>query len=176
MKSLAVSWANTGLQFKLQILIQGFLFVVLLGTQQWFASQLEDRALAAANERALALADGMINSLNTLMVTKVGQQDVISDAKARALFVQKMGFSDAVKDVRVIRGKGTIDEFGPGLPQEQAVDGLDKQVLATGTGCQGSIGSGARCVRCCRSWPSRSSAPPDAWSATQCRKAACLAR
>jgi methyl-accepting chemotaxis protein len=134
MKSLAASWANTGLQFKLQILIQGFLFVVLLGTQQWFASQLEDRALAAANERALALADGMINSLNTLMVTKVGQQDVISDAKARALFVQKMGFSDAVKDVRVIRGKGTIDEFGPGLPQEQAVDGLDKQVLADGHG------------------------------------------
>jgi methyl-accepting chemotaxis protein len=132
MKSLTASWAATGLQFKLQILIQGFLLVVLLATQHWFASQLEERVLATAHERAVAMADGVINSLNTLMVTKIGQEDVISDAKARALFIGKMGFSDGLKELRVIRGKATNDEFGPGLPQEQPVDELDRQVLDDG--------------------------------------------
>jgi methyl-accepting chemotaxis protein len=134
MKRLAASWANTGLQFKLQVLIQGFLFVVLLVTQHWFASQLEERALAAAHDRAVAIADGVINSLNTLMVTKVGQQDVISDAKARALFIEKMGFSDDLKELRVVRAKAVSDEFGPGLPQEAPVDAMDQQVLADAHG------------------------------------------
>jgi len=132
MKSLAAWWTNRGLQFKLQFLIQGFLFVVLLLTQNWLATRFEERALAAAHERAVAMADGVINSLNTLMVTKIGQDDVISDKKARALFIQKMGFSDDVKQLRVIRGKGTSDEFGPGLPEEEPVDDLDQQILAGG--------------------------------------------
>jgi methyl-accepting chemotaxis protein len=132
MKRIAVLWANTGLQLKLQVLIQGFLFVVLLLAQNWIASQFEDRALTAAHDRAVTMADGAINALNTLMVTKVGQEDVISDSKARALFIKKMGFSDKLKELRVIRGKHTNDEFGPGLPQEQPVDELDKQVLAGG--------------------------------------------
>jgi methyl-accepting chemotaxis protein len=132
MKSLAAWWTNRGLQFKLQFLIQGFLSVVLLIAQNWLATRFEERALAAAHERAVAMADGVINSLNTLMVTKVGQADVISDKKARALFIQKMGFSDDVKQLRVIRGKGTSDEFGPGLREEEAVDDLDQQVLAGG--------------------------------------------
>ena len=132
MKRIAVLWANTGLQLKLQVPIQGFLFVVLLLAQNWLASQFEDRALTAAHDRAVTMADGVINSLNSLMVTKVGQEDVISDSKARALFIQKMGFSDKLKELRVVRGKHTSDEFGPGLPQEQPVDELDKQVLAGG--------------------------------------------
>jgi methyl-accepting chemotaxis protein len=132
MKSLTASWTDTGLQFKLQLLIQGFLFVVLLAAQNWFARQLEERVLAAAHDRAVAMTDGVINSLNTLMVTKVGQQDVISDGQARALFIRKMGFSDGLKELRVIRGKGTSDEFGAGLPQEQPVDEVDRQVLTDG--------------------------------------------
>jgi methyl-accepting chemotaxis protein len=129
MKSPAAWWSNTGLQFKLQVLIQGFLLAVLLIAQHWFANQLEERALAGAHQRAVAMADSVINALNTLMVTKLGQEDVISDPKARSLFIEKMGFSDDLKELRIIRGKGTSDEFGPGLPQEQPVDDLDRQVL-----------------------------------------------
>jgi len=57
---------------------------------------------------------------------------VISDEKSRALFIQKMGASDKVKEMRVVRGKGVIDEFGAGLPQEQPVDEMDRSVLASG--------------------------------------------
>ncbi len=132
MNSLFKLWDRIGLQMKLQILIQGFLIVILLFAQYWIYTQLERQILDAAQERTVAFADGAINGLNTLMVTKVGDQDVISDAKARALFIQKMGVSDKVKELRIIRAKGTIDEFGAGLPQEQAVDELDRSVLASG--------------------------------------------
>jgi methyl-accepting chemotaxis protein len=121
-----------GLQLKLKLLIQGFLLLVLLSAQQSLLGQFEQRALVAAEDRTLAVADGAINGLNTLMVTKLGSEDVISDVVARALFIQKMGAGDKVKELRVVRGKGVVDEFGDGLPQEHPVDELDRKVLANG--------------------------------------------
>ncbi len=126
------TWSRLGLQLKLQLLIQGFLIVVLLAAQQWISSRFEMQITRAAQERTVAVADGVINGLNTLMVTKLGGNDVISDAAARALFIQKMGASDNVKELRVVRGKGIKDEFGEGLPQEQATDDMDREVLASG--------------------------------------------
>lgn len=132
MGSFASRWSNIGLQLKLQILIQSFLMVILVGTQLWLSNQMERHLLIAAEERTMVVADGVINSLNTLMDVNVGGKDVISDEKARALFLKKIGISDGLKELRVVRGKGVNDEFGPGLPQEQAVDDLDRSVLASG--------------------------------------------
>ncbi len=131
MSRFYVWWSQIGLQLKLQILIQGFLLIVLLMAQQWLFTQFEGRALRAAEDRANVVADGVINSLNTLMSIQVGGKDVISDEKARALFISKMAVSDKLKDLRVIRGKGN-DEFGPGLAMEKPVDDLDRTVLSNG--------------------------------------------
>ena len=124
-------WSRTGLQLKLQVLIQGFLLLVLLSAQQWLLGEFEQRALVSAEQRTLAVADGAINGLNTLMVTKLGSEDVISDAVARALFIRKMGAADKVSELRVVRSKGVVDEFGAGLPQEQPLDEIDRRVLAS---------------------------------------------
>ena len=132
MDSIWRVWERIGLQLKLQIMIQGFLIVALLCAQYWIYTQLEHQVMSAAQERTVAIADGAINGLNTLMVTKLGSQDVISDTTARATFIQRMGVSDKVKELRIIRGKGTNDEFGPGVPQEQAIDEMDRSVLASG--------------------------------------------
>jgi methyl-accepting chemotaxis protein len=132
MNVLATRWSSLGLQLKLQILIQSFLLVILVGAQFWLSSQIERRALLAAEERTMVVADGVINALNTLMDTTVGGKDVISDVKARALFLKKMGVSDNLKELRVVRGKGVTDEFGPGLPEEKIVDDMDRAVLASG--------------------------------------------
>ena len=132
MKNNSGWWNKIGLQLKLQLLIQGCLLVLLLGAQQWLLNQFEQRSLRAAEERTVAVADGAINGLNTLMVTQLGDKDVISDPVARALFIQKMGVSDGLKELRIVRGKGTNDEFGAGLPQEQPVDEMDRSVLASG--------------------------------------------
>jgi methyl-accepting chemotaxis protein len=125
-------WSKFGLQVKLQILIQGFLIVILLAAQHWISSRFEHQILKSAEDRTAAVADGAINGLNTLMVTKLGGEDVISDTAARALFIQKMGASDNVRELRIVRGKGTNDEFGAGLPQEKPVDEMDREVLASG--------------------------------------------
>jgi len=132
MRGVSEWWSRIGLQLKLQILIQGFLIVILLAAQQWLSIQFEQQALNAAKERAEVVADSVINGLNTLMVTKMGDKEVISDRASRALFIQKMGASELIKELRVARGKGVDEEFPDGLPQEQAVDDMDRSVLASG--------------------------------------------
>ncbi|MBI2277360.1 MAG: methyl-accepting chemotaxis protein [Dechloromonas sp.] len=132
MNGISAWWGRVGLQLKLQLLIQGFLIIVLVGAQQWIFHLFEDQLLTAAKERAMAVADGAINGLNTLMIIKAGADEVISNQKSRAQFIDKMGKSESVKEMRVIRGKGIDDEFDGGMPQERAVDDMDKRVLATG--------------------------------------------
>ncbi len=132
MANLLIWWHHLGLKFKLQILIQGFLIVVLVSAQLWLSGQFENQVLKAAEERTVAVADGVINGLNTFMVIRLGGEDVISDIPSRTAFIEKMGASDNVKELRVVRGKGTIDEFGVGPAKEQAVDEMDKSVLASG--------------------------------------------
>jgi len=132
MNGVSTWWSKIGLQLKLQILIQGFLIIILVGTQQWITIRFESQALAAAEDRAKEVADGAINGLNTLMVTKVGDDDVISDKKSRALFIEKMGASDKVQEMRVIRAKQIDTEFTEGLPQEYPIDDMDRSVLTNG--------------------------------------------
>jgi methyl-accepting chemotaxis protein len=132
MSSIQTWWRGLRLQHKLQFLIQGFLVFVLLIAQFWLSNKLENMALDAAHERSISVADGVNNGLNTLMDVKVAGSDVISDEKARALFVTRLGVSDNLQEVRVIRGKGTIGEFGVGLPTEQAIDDMDRSVLSSG--------------------------------------------
>ncbi|MDR3368069.1 methyl-accepting chemotaxis protein [Rhodoferax sp.] len=132
MNSVKAWWHAIGLQFKLRILIQGFLLVILLIAQFWLANKLERMELDAAQERTVAVADGVNNGLNTLMDVKVGGKDVISDEKARALFIARLGVSDNLKEVRIVRGKGLNDEYGAGLGSENPVDEMDRSVLSSG--------------------------------------------
>jgi methyl-accepting chemotaxis protein len=129
---IVVRWHKLALQLKLQILIQGILIVILVAAQHWITLQFESQTLSAANERAQAVADGAINGLNTLMITKAGEDEIISNQVSRALFIQKMGASEGVKELRIIRSKGIVDEFGEGLPQEHALDDIDRSVLTGG--------------------------------------------
>ncbi len=125
-------WNKLALHLKLQILIQGFLIIIITAAQLWISTQFEHQALSAAKERAQAIADGAINGLNTLMITKVGEDEVISNKASRTLFIQKMGASEGIKEMRIIRSKGVNDEHDDGLPQEHAVDDMDHSVLDSG--------------------------------------------
>jgi methyl-accepting chemotaxis protein len=126
-------WLNRlSLQARLQLLIQGFLILILVAAQLWLTHRLEAMELEAAQEKTAAIADGVNNGLNTLMDIKVGDKDVIGHEPSRSLFIERLGVSDNLKEVRVIRGKGTIDEYGPGLAKEQPVDDMDRSVLASG--------------------------------------------
>ncbi|MBS1158887.1 MAG: methyl-accepting chemotaxis sensory transducer [Proteobacteria bacterium] len=135
-------WRRLGLQTKLQLLIQGFLLILLLAAQQWIFHQFEHQLLNAAKERAMAVADGAINGLNTLMIIKAGADEVISNPKSRAQFIEKMGKSESVKEMRVVRGQGIDDEFDGGMPQERPVDDMDRRVLASGVSESALISQG----------------------------------
>ena len=132
MDGIANMWDKLTLQLKLQILIQGFLIIILVAAQQWISVQFEEQAFSAARERAKTVADGTINGLNILMITKAGKSEIISDKASRAQFIEKLGASQGIKEVRVIRGKGVDDEFQSTLSQERIVDDMDRRVLASG--------------------------------------------
>ncbi|MFM2119267.1 MAG: hypothetical protein RL722_735 [Pseudomonadota bacterium] len=125
-------WAHLPLHRQVQVMVQAFLFVILLGLQIWIGQHLKDQALHAAQQRTVSVADSVNNGLNTMMDVKIEDHDVISDPKARALFLKRMGVSDHLLELRIVRAKGLDDEYGPGLPEEQARDALDRQVLESG--------------------------------------------
>lgn len=120
-------WDSLNIQVKLTLLIQVSLFVVLVFAQRWIMSSFEANILESAQSRAIEASDGIINGMNMLMVT--GQ---ISDPKNRVLFIQKMGKSQGIKELRIFRAEQVKRQFGPGLPEEQAVDEIDQNVLRTG--------------------------------------------
>lgn len=120
------TWNSLSIQAKLQILIQGFLIVVLAVSQRWTMDHFEQRMLAEARIRATISADGLLNGMNMLMIT-----GMISDPANRRLMVKKMGDSRGVSELRIIRAKQVSDQFGPGLPEEQSKDELDRKALET---------------------------------------------
>ena len=120
-------WSALSIRNKLQIPIQLLLLLVLVGAQRWAFDQYEMRVLEDAKNRAAIPADGVFNGLNMMMLN-----GTISDTEQRAQFVKKMGASDKVLDLRVIRSKTLIDQFGPGLAAEQAADEMDRLTLSSG--------------------------------------------
>ena len=132
MDSVSDWWRNIGLQAKLQILIQGFLLIILVSAQQLITYQFERQFQSDTEGRAKTVSDGVINGLNTLMVTNGEKDAVIADKESRDLFIEKMGVSEGIKEVRVVRSKAVSDQYGPGSAGEQAVDELDRSVLTSG--------------------------------------------
>lgn len=118
-------WHSQGIQIKLQVIIQLVLIAVLIPTQLWIERHFKEEILLSAESRARVLADGVINGMNMLMIN-----GIIKDPESRALYIRKMGASEGVKELRVIRAEQVQQQFGPGLPQEQPRDEMDRRVIA----------------------------------------------
>src|SRR3972149_6004682 len=114
-------WYSQGIQIKLQIIIQLVLIAVLIPTQLWIERHFKEEILLAAERRARVSADGVINGM-------------IKDPENRALYIRKMSSSEGVKELRVIRAGQVQQQFGPGLPQEQPMDEMDRRGIARSKG------------------------------------------
>ncbi len=119
-------WSKLSLKNKLQLPIQLILLVIMIMAQRTALDKFEERVLEEARQKAVVSADGVLNGLNMLMLN-----GIISDADQRKLYVDKMGASEHVIDLRVIRNKPVQDQFGPGLPTEQAKDDMDRLALSS---------------------------------------------
>lgn len=120
-------WKSLGVEYKLHILIQSALIVLFIITYQLMSNKFEAQLLASGQARATEIADGLINGMNMLMLT-----GTISNPDNRLLLLRKMGQSKGVQELRIIRAQQVVDQFGAGLPDEQAVDELDLQAISGG--------------------------------------------
>lgn len=127
MNVVARWWGSLSIQIKLTLLIQVSLVLILAFAQRWVLSSFENKIIESAKVRAFETADGIINGMNMLMLT--GQ---IGDPKVRSLFIEKMGKSQGIKELRIFRAEQVKKQFGVGLAQEQPQDEIDQAVLATG--------------------------------------------
>jgi len=118
-------WDTLSIRAKLQIMIQGFLIAVLVISQHWTMDNFERRIVHDAQIRLVSTADGIINGLNMLMIN--GE---ISNPENRKLFAQKMGASENIKELRIIRAQQVRAQFGAGLPEEQEQDDQDRVAIS----------------------------------------------
>jgi diguanylate cyclase (GGDEF)-like protein/PAS domain S-box-containing protein len=120
-------WKSLRVGSKLNIPLQVMLVIALSFAHVWVMEHIKQEIFEGAQRRATVLADGIINGMNMLMVT-----GMISSVDNRRLFIHKMSDSDHIKALRIIRAKQVQDQFGPGLPEEQIIDDIDRRVLRTG--------------------------------------------
>ena len=106
----------------------GLLLLLSIISQQFILNYFETQVANGMQLRAAEIADGLINGMNMLMVT-----GKIQDPENRKLLVHKMGNSKGVTELRIIRAKPVQDQFGLGLPSEQATDELDQKAIETKT-------------------------------------------
>ncbi len=121
-------WGKLSLKNKLQIPIQLILLVIMVMAQRTALNKFEESVLDGAREKAMISADGVLNGLNMLMLN-----GIISNEEQRKLYVDKMGASDHVTELRVLRNKPVQDQFGPGMPSEQPKDDMDRLAMTSGT-------------------------------------------
>jgi signal transduction histidine kinase len=119
---------NRWTKWKEPVIALGLLVLVVFISQQVIVTYFETQVENGLIRRASEIADGLINGMNMLMVT--GE---IKDPENRELMVRKMADSEGVVDLRIIRAKQVQDQFGPGLPSEQATDEWDRKAIETKT-------------------------------------------
>ncbi|KAF0204885.1 MAG: PAS/PAC sensor-containing diguanylate [Gallionellaceae bacterium] len=127
MSGIISKWHGLGVQEKLHILIQGSLIILFFISMEWVIGRFEEHIMTSAEARAEETADGLINGMNMLMLT-----GAITNPDNRKLLLSKMQQSEGIKELRIVRGKSVIAQFGPGLPGEHALDDMDREVLETG--------------------------------------------
>lgn len=121
---MKVWWQHLSLHNKLQIPIQLVLLVVLVLAQIWVTKEFKNRLFEDAGNRAVGSATQSFLALNAMMLS-----GSIHDPQARMIYFKKMAGQDGVVDFRLVRGQAVQDQFGPGLPEEHAVDELDRAAL-----------------------------------------------
>lgn len=95
---------------------------VVLAMTTYFAQREKQRLLRMAESHAKEITHFYFDSLNTMMLTGTMDQ--------RHILRNKVLKRPGVVDARVLRGELVSKQFGPGLPEEQPLDNLDRQALA----------------------------------------------
>jgi len=100
----------------------GLIFTLVIFLVTFFAvTQEESRLMEASENKVKELTTLYFDSLNTMMLTGTMDQ--------RSILRNKMLARKEVVDARVVRGQPVRGQFGPGYPEEEALDELDRRAL-----------------------------------------------
>ncbi len=76
--------------------------------------------------RAEGIANEVIDSANMLMET-----GAIGDVNNRKLLIKKISSTGNISSLRLVRAQQVVDQFGPGLPEEQIKDDIERQAISS---------------------------------------------
>jgi methyl-accepting chemotaxis protein len=112
---------------KVQLSVQPLLLLVSIACAVSFYNIERFDNKRGEEEKIRALADGVINGANMLMLN-----GIISNVEQRKLFIKKMGSSDNIKSFRIIRNKLVQKQYSQGLPEEQPAGEDELRALEDG--------------------------------------------
>ena len=121
------NFIRSSIAVKVQLSIQLILLLVSIAGAVSFYNIERNAHERGEEEKIKALADGVINGANMLMLN-----GIIGDVEQRKLFIQKMGSSEEIKSLRLIRNKLVQKQYGQGLPEEQPVGDHELSALEDG--------------------------------------------
>ncbi|ADE12652.1 methyl-accepting chemotaxis protein [Sideroxydans lithotrophicus] len=121
------NFITSSIAVKVQLSVQLLLLVVSIVAAMMFYNVERKAMERGAESKIRALADGVINGANMLMLN-----GIISDVEQRKLFITKMGSGEDIKSLRIIRNKLVQEQFGMGLPEEQPKGKEELQALEDG--------------------------------------------
>lgn len=123
---MSLWFQNLPLQKKLQILIQPALLLLLSLATVMLSNSVKDIMIDSVQQRAQGIANAVIDGANMLMVT--GNFGEVDDRK---LLLKKIASSGNIVGLRLTRTEQVIRQFGPGLPEEQVKDEMERQAIAS---------------------------------------------
>ncbi len=118
---------NWSLKTKLQAAIQIPLLLILTLAQLYLTDSMEQEARHQATEKGAQIATQIIDNANMLMVT--GQ---IGDVANRKLLIEKVTASGHVESAVILRAPQLVEQYGPGMPEQQVRDDVQRKVLQSG--------------------------------------------
>jgi methyl-accepting chemotaxis protein len=121
------AFIRSSIAVKVELAVQSLLLLLSIGCALWFYNIERDAYHRGEEEKIKTLADGVINGANMLMLN-----GIISNVEQRKLFIEKMGSSDEVKSLRIIRNELVQKQFGMGLPEEQPTGADEHRALNEG--------------------------------------------
>lgn len=112
---------HLSIRAKVNITVGLIFLLVLLFVTSFAVNQESSRLMEAAEKQVSEITTLYFDSLNTMMLTGTMDQ--------RNILRNKMLARKEVIDARVIRGEPVRGQFGPGFPEEDPLDDLDRRAL-----------------------------------------------
>ncbi len=125
-KEKRFSFNNFRLQSKFQIVVHSITLVLFSIVTVILYSAIKSTILESVKLRANVVANEVIDGANLLMVT--GEA---SKPENRKLLIQKVSSSGNVVGLHLVRTEQVINQYGPGLPEEQISNDLERNAIAT---------------------------------------------